>query len=73
MVEVWSGKAPDRCRSCNKKLDKAFYDAKIWVCEGFIQMQVCESCFENSRMLGRGEGNRYECDKYGKFVKVASK
>jgi len=55
MAEVWSGEVPDRCRSCNRKLNDVFYDAKMIVCEGFMQMQVCERCFENGRMLGRAE------------------
>ncbi|MFB3763674.1 MAG: hypothetical protein ACE14P_00330 [Methanotrichaceae archaeon] len=70
MAEIWSGKAPDRCGECNRKIDNVFYNAKIAACEGFRQMQVCEACFERSKMLGRGMGDRYERDSRGRYVKV---
>lgn len=71
MDTIWNGKAPERCDECYRKIGDAFYDAKIFACEGFRHMQVCESCFERSHMLGRGEGDRYERDATGKFVKVS--
>ena len=71
MPIVWSEKTPDRCGECNRKIDKAFYDAKIAACEGFRHMQVCEACYERSQMLGRGMGDRYEKDGSGKYVMVS--
>lgn len=73
MSVVWSEKTPDRCRDCNRKIDKVFYDARIAACEGFMHMQVCEACFERSRMLGRGSGDRYERDSAGRYVMDPSK
>ena len=70
MATVWSGKVPDRCGECYRKIDKVFYDAKIAACEGFRQMQVCEACFERSKMLGRGLGDKYERDSTGKYLMV---
>jgi len=69
MDTIWSNKVPERCGECYKKIGDVFYDSKIFACEGFRQMQVCENCFERSRMLGRGEGDRYERNSTGKFVK----
>lgn len=68
MAAVWGGKTPDRCGECNRKIDRVFCDAKIAACEGFRQMQVCEACFERSRMLGRGLGDRYERNAAGRYV-----
>ena len=69
MDTTWSYKVPERCGECYKKIGDVFYDAKIFACEGFRQMQVCAGCFERSSMLNRGEGDRYERNSTGKFVK----
>jgi hypothetical protein len=62
-----------RCRngatSATERLEMHFFDAKIFACEGFRHMQVCENCFDRSRLLGRGEGDRYERNSKGKFIK----
>jgi len=70
MSNIWSGKAPDRCNSCYRKIENVFYDAKIWACEGFSRQQVCEACFKRNSMLGRAEGDRYERDDSGKYCKT---
>jgi hypothetical protein len=57
MDTIWSNKAPERCSECYKKIGDVFYDAKIFACEWFRQMQVCENCFERSR-AGRPSGPR---------------
>lgn len=69
---IWDGKTPERCWECYRKLDNAFYNARIAACEGFKCMQVCESCFNRYKMLGRAEGERYERNDDGRFMKSQS-